>query len=205
MKIDPNDLDFVLSHESLVSSVVPRPIAFVSTVGSDGVFNLAPYSFFSPLSVKPMFVGFNSSRKRSGKKKDTLINVEFCGDFALNLVTESLSEAMNKASTEYPIDVDEFKEVGLTPVKGDIIKSPMVKESPINMECRLVQLVEFGAFPRSTFFIIGEVLKIHVRDDVYTNNKIDFTKLKAIGRMGGDLYCRTTDIFEMERPKSPSS
>ncbi len=200
MKIDPANLDWREAHDLLAGAVVPRPIALVSTVGEDGVFNVAPFSFFAAICPKPMLVGFSPSWKRDGRKKDTLVNIEFSKDFVINVVTETLAEPMNQASYPYPSDVDEFKETGLTPVKADIVKSPMVAESPVNMECRLVQILEFGDAPRPSSFIIGEVVRIHIKDELYSNGAIQMSELKAIARMGGDLYCRTTGIFEMKRP-----
>ena len=201
MKIDPVNLDWVEAHELAVGAIVPRPIAFVSTIGEDGVFNLAPFSFFNGIAMKPMLIGFNASYTREGEKKDTLVNIESSRDFVINIVTESLAEAMNQASLRYPSDVDEFKEVGLTPVRADIVKSPLVGESPVNMECRLVQILEFGEAPRRTSFIIGEVVRIHIKDELYANGAIQASELKAIARMGGELYCRTRDIFEIKRPE----
>ncbi len=200
MKIDPTNLDRRDSHELLAGAIMPRPIAFVSTVGEDGVFNVAPFSFFAPLRTQPMLAGFNTGWKKDGQKKDTLVNIEFSRDFVINVVTESLAEAMNQASKNYPSYVDEFKEVGLTPLRADIVKPPMVAESPINMECRLVQILEFGDTPSRTSFIIGEVVRVHIKDELYINGEIEPSKLKAIGRLGGAFYCRTTDIFEMRRP-----
>jgi len=200
MKIDPVNLEWKEAHELLVSCVVPRPIAFVSTIGQDGVFNVAPYSFFAGVAVKPMLVGFSAGWKEDGQKKDTLVNIEFSRDFVVNVVNETLSEAMNQASRNYPSYVDEFKETGLTPVKADIVKAPMVAESPINMECRLVQILKFGNLPRRNSFIIGEVVRVHIKDELYVNDEIQMSELKAIARMGGELYCRTRDIFEMKRP-----
>ena len=200
MKIDPANLDWRDAHILAVGAVVPRPIAFVSTIGEDGVFNVAPFSFFSAIANKPMLIGFTVASKRDGQKKDTLVNIEFCRDFVLNVVTESLAEAMNQTSKDYPIDVDEFKEIGLIPVEADIVKSPMVGESPINMECRLVQILEFDDAPRRSSFIIGEIVRLHIKDELYINGEIQMSELKAIGRMGGDLYCRTGDIFEMKKP-----
>ncbi len=110
---------------------------------------------------------------------------------------------MNVTSAPYPYEVDEFKEAGLTAVKADLVKAPMVAESPINMECRLTQILEFGEAPRTNSFIIGEVLRLHVKDELCANEEIQMSKLKAIGRLGGrgaDLYCRTSDSFEMSRP-----
>ena len=200
MKIDPVNLEPREAQQILVSVIVPRPIAFVSTIGEDGIFNVAPFSFFTGISAKPMLISFNVGRKRGGQKKDTLVNIEFSRDFVVNVVTETLAEAMNQASADYPSHVDEFKEVGLTPVKADIVKPPMVAESPINMECRVAQILEFGDAPRCTSFIIGEVVQVHIKDELYINGEIQMSKLKAIARMGGELYCRTRDIFEMKRP-----
>ncbi len=200
MKMDPSQLDWMEAHELLVGAVLPRPIAFVSTIGADGVNNVAPFSFFSSISVKPACVGFSIGRYRDGRKKDTLVNIEFSRDFVINIVTEELVDAMNQASKDYPSDVDEFKEVGLTAVRSDLVRSPMVSESPINMECQLMKILEFGETPRINHFVIGEVLRVHIKDDVWIDNRIKADRLRAVGRLGEELYCRTTDLFEKKRP-----
>jgi flavin reductase (DIM6/NTAB) family NADH-FMN oxidoreductase RutF len=192
MKFDPSRLDWMDAHELLVAAVLPRPIAFVSTIGEDGVNNVAPFSFFTAISVKPAYVGFSIMVQEG--RKDTLVNVEFSKDFVINVVTEKLVDAMNEASKDYPSNIDEFKEVGLTPVKGDLVRSPMVAESPVNMECRLVKILEFGEAPRINSFVIGEVLRVHVKDDLWIDNKIKADRLKAVGRLGEELYCRITDV-----------
>ena len=202
MKIDPTNLDYRGSHELIRGVIVPRPIAFVSTIGEDGVFNVAPFSNFAPICLKPVLLCVSISWKRDGQKKDTLKNIEFSKDFIVNIVDETLAEAMNQASAEYPSNVDEFKEVGLTPVKGDIVKAPMVAESPVSLECKLVQILEFGDAPRRTSVVIGEVLQVHIKDELYSGDQIQMSKLKAIGRLGGELYCRIADTFEMKRPYS---
>jgi len=114
-------------------------------------------------------------------------------------VDEALAEAMNQASAEYPSDVDEFKEVGLTPVKSELIRAPRVAESPVSMECKLTQILESGEAAAGGHIIIGEVLSVHIKDELWAGDQIDVSKLKPIGRLGGDLYCRITDIFEMKR------
>lgn len=200
MKIDPAKLNRKDAHELLVGAIVPRPIAFVSTVGPDGVYNVAPFSFFAGMSAKPAIVGFGVGAKRDGGKKDTLVNIESTKEFVIAVVTESLAQAMNQASASYPPEVDEFKEAGLTPLKADLVKAPLVGESPINMECRLRQILDFGE-PKLTRFVIGEIVLVHVKDEVYKNDQIQISELKAIGRLGADLYCRTADVFEMKRPK----
>ena len=199
MKIDPADLDYRDSFKLLTSCVAPRPTVLISTIGKDGIFNTAPFAMLTGISAKPLLVGFSVSWKRDGQKKDTLVNIESSRDFVINVVTESLAEPMNQASMDYSSDVDEFKEVGLTPVAADIVKSPIVAESPINMECRLVKILKFGDARRSSF-IIGEVVRVHIRDEVYVNNDVDPHKVMVLGRLGGAFYCRTTDIFEMKAP-----
>ena len=201
MKIDVVNLDYRESHQLFGSAIAPRPIALVSTVGEDGIFNLAPYGLYTGISLKPALVGFSISWRRDGSKKDTHINIEYTKDFVICVVDETLAEPMNKSSDQYPLNVDEFKEVGLTPVKGDMVKSPIVAESPINLECRLVQSLEFGELPDKSSFVIGEVLRVHVRDELYVDGKIDMSRLGVIGRLGGSgIYCRTKDLFQMERP-----
>ena len=199
MKIDPVNLDYRDSFKLLSATVTPRPTFLVSTIGKDGVFNTSPFALITGICVKPLLIGFSVLWKRDGQKKDTQVNIEFSRDFVLSVASENLAEPMNQASKDYSSDVDEFKEVGLTPVKADIVSSPMVAESPVNMECRLVKILEFGD-SRRTGFVIGEVVRVHIKDEIYINNDVDPTKLKALGRLGGALYCRTTDIFEMEAP-----
>lgn len=200
MKIDPSKLEFWPAHELLVGAALPRPIAWISTIGPDGVHNLAPFSFFTPIVCKPPLVGVSISRRRDGAKKDTVANIEYSRDFVINVVTEELAPAMNQSAKEYPSQVDEFKAVGLTAVPGDRVRSPRVAESPVNLECRLTQILEYGELPRLTSFIIGEILQIHVQDSVRIGETIKFNKLRAVGRMGEDFYCRTLDVFEMKRP-----
>jgi flavin reductase (DIM6/NTAB) family NADH-FMN oxidoreductase RutF len=203
MKIDPATLDRKSAHDVMVGVALPRPIAFISTAGENGIYNLAPYSFFIPLSAKPAIVGVGIGRKRDGSKKDTLVNIEFSKDFVINVVTESLAEAMNQTSGEYPPEVDEFQVAKLTPERADLVKAPMVAESPVRMECRLLQILEYGEFPSIQNFVIGEVIRVHVKDEFWADGEIQSSRLKTIGRMGGDSYCRMTNIFEMKRPVIP--
>ena len=202
MKVNPADLDHRESHKLMTSIVVPRPIAWVSTVSEDGMFNLAPFSTFTSVSLQPSIICFTVLSHRDGRKKDTLRNIEFSQDFVINVVNETSAEAMNQTSAYYPSFVSEFKEVGLTPVKSDIVKAPRVAESPINMECKLLQILQFGESPNIASLVIGEVVLIHIKDELYLDNEIQMSKLNAIGRLGGDFYCRTTDTFEMKRPES---
>ena len=202
MKIVPGDQEHRAAHKLISAIVAPRPVALVSTVGEDGVFNLAPFSAFTILCVTPAIICFSIMQRRSGLKKDTLKNVEFTKDFVINVVDEALGEKMNQTSASYPSCVDEFEEVGLTPVGSDIVKAPRLAESPVNMECKVLQILEFGESPNASSVVIGEVVLLHVRDSLLVNGEIQNSELKAIARLGGDLYCRTRDVFEMKRPAS---
>lgn len=202
MKIDLPGLNQRDSHHILVSVVTPRPIAWVSTVGKDGVYNLAPFSAFGIVSLKPAMLGFLVAPTRDGKKKDTIVNVEYTKEYVINVVTEALAVQMNVTATPFPLGIDEFKESGLTAVKADLVNAPMLAESPISLECRVDRILEYGEAPRINYFIIGQVLRAHIRDEVCVFGEILGSKLKAIGRLGGgeDMYCRTTDMFELQRP-----
>jgi flavin reductase (DIM6/NTAB) family NADH-FMN oxidoreductase RutF len=203
VKIDLNEESARDMHHVLMSIIAPRPIAWVSTVSDGGVYNLAPFSAFCVMSVNPAIVGFNSAAFRDGRKKDTLINIESSGEYVVNMVDESLAEAMNITSASFPSETDEFQEAGLTPVKADLVKAPMVGESPVSLECRIRQILKFGEEPMMNNFIVGDVLLIHVKDEYMINEEINASALKLIGRLGGrgiDRYCRTTDSFEMQRP-----
>lgn len=202
MKIDPKNLNQQDSHHLLTELVIPRPIAWVSTVDGQGIFNLAPFSAYGMVSSRPMVVSFSVGIKRDGQKKDTLTNVELTGEFVVNVVTKDLAEKMNITSVPYPSDVNEFEKAKLTSVTADIVKAPMVAESPVNMECRVIQSIDIGKPSPSCSLIIGEVLCIHIRDEFYDSQTKLVSGLRAIARLGGerDLYCLGQDTFEMNRP-----
>lgn len=201
MKIDFDNLDGRECHKLLTGMIVPRPIAWVSTIGEDGTFNLAPFSFFGGISSKPPILSV-SIRRRQGQKKDTLRNIEYAKDFVVNVVDETLAESMNQTSADYPSHISEFKEAGLTPLPSDKVMSPRVAESPINMECKLLQILKFGEWPNIHDLIVGEIVIAHVRDALFREGTINISQLKAIGRLGGGFYCRIRDVFEMKRPGS---
>ena len=200
MLVDPNTLNRRDMHEMLVAMIMPRPIAWVSTVDEKGVFNLAPFSMFTSVCLKPPIIGLCIGWTRGGRKKDTLKNIESSKDFVINIVDESLAQAMNQTSAEYPAEVDEFQEVGLTAVRGEIVKAPIVAESPMNMECKVTGISEFGQSPEGGWLVLGEVVCFHVRDDLYVDGQIEVSKLNQVGRLGEQYYCRITDRFRMERP-----
>ena len=203
MKFDFPDLDWRESHDLLTRAVSPRPVALVSTVGEDGVYNLAPFAQYGIASIKPaiVFIGI-ANRIHTRQKKDTLINIEFSRDFVINAVDESLVKPMHKSAKYFPIDVDEFEEAGLTALKSDLVKAPRVAESPISLECKVSQIIEFGEFPDSSSVVMGQVLRLHVRDDLLVNKAIKTPRIKAIA-FSGDVYYRTTDTFRLRRHSAP--
>ncbi len=198
MKIDPRTFEGF--NRVLTGVVVPRPIAFVSTMSTDGIVNLAPYSFFNAVAYDPPTIVFSSSRRVPAKEKDTLANIEATGEFVLNIVVDDIADAMNQTAAEYPADVNEFEIAGLTPAPSDRVKAPRVAESPVNMECRLVQVVPIGSGDHAHGLVIGEIVLMHLRDDIINGHRIDHHILKPTGRLAGNMYCRTADTYEMVRP-----
>jgi len=186
-------------YRLLIGAVVPRPIAFVSTISPEGVLNLAPFSFFTVASANPPVVCFAPNFRVP--MKDTLRNVRETQEFVVNIVSEEIAEQMNLCSGEYPPETDEFLVSALTPLPSDLVKPPRVKESHVNMECRLREVIEVSLQPLGGYLVLGEVVCFHVDDAVMSGSLIDPDKLRAIGRMGGNDYTRTRDRFEMIRPK----
>ena len=200
MKIDPKTVPAPVSYRLLVGSVVPRPIAFVSTRSTAGVNNLAPFSFFNAVCGDPPVVLFCPVWR--DPMKDTLANVRETREFVVNIVNEDIVEQMNACSAEVPANVDEFAMSGLTPLASDLVNAPRVAESPVSMECKLLQIVEISAQPMGGNIVIGEVLRFHVDDRIIDagSYKIDAEKLRAVGRMSGYDYTRTRDRFSLVRP-----
>ncbi len=189
----------------LIGAVVPRPIAFVSTVSAAGILNLAPFSFFNAVCYDPPVVCFSIAHPPAGdprSQKDTLANIEATGEFVVNVVSEDIGGPMNLTSGHYPTEVDEFSLSGLTPVKSELVKPPRVGQSPVNFECKLTHNILVSARPGGSHLILGEAVCIHVDDAILDEkNRIDPARLRAIGRMGGISYVRTGDLFELIRPK----
>ena len=193
-------------HRLYLSFVEPRPIAFVSTVDADGRRNLAPFSFYNMLSANPPVVVFSPAFNRHGQPKDTLRNIQATREFVIATVTEPIAEKMNICSTEFEHGICEFERSGLTPIAAKKIRPPLVKESPVNIECKLRQIVSLGDQPGAGQAVFGDVIAVHVDDAVLVPGDMtcDPLKLKAIARMGGPLYSRTTDLFALESLRDPA-
>jgi flavin reductase (DIM6/NTAB) family NADH-FMN oxidoreductase RutF len=200
--VDPQSTDVSNIYKLMVGVIVPRPIAFVSSISADGVRNLAPFSFFTGISANPPVICFSPMiRSSDGARKDTRRNIADTKEFVVNIVSEDFAPQMNICSIEFPPDVDEFAASGLTAVPSDLVKPPLVKESRVNMECRLLEIVDVSAKPLGGSLVIGEVLRFHVAEELFDNFKIDPDLLRPIGRMAGPTYTRVTDRFDMIRPK----
>jgi flavin reductase (DIM6/NTAB) family NADH-FMN oxidoreductase RutF len=182
--------------------IQPRPIALVSTLSADGLPNLAPFSFYNMVSANPPVVMFAPSLRRDGSGKDSLNNVEATGEFVVATVNEAIVERMNRCAFEYPPDVDEFGKSGLTPRPAKLVKPSLVSEAPANIECRLVEIKRFGDEPGAGSVVFGRIIAVHVDDGVLADDRlVDPAKLKSVGRMGRSTYARTTENFDLPRPK----
>jgi flavin reductase (DIM6/NTAB) family NADH-FMN oxidoreductase RutF len=199
--VDPASTDYPSVYKLLIGSVVPRPIAFVSTISPEGAFNVAPFSFFTVASANPPVLVFNvGQRANPDPRKDTLRNITMAREFVVNIVSEEFGEKMNLCSGDYAPEVDEFQLSGLTPIPSDLVKAPRVAESHINMECRLLYTISLSGLVTGGNLVLGEVVRFHIDDAYFNNYRIDQDKLRAIGRMAGNSYTRTQDRFDMIRP-----
>ena len=201
MRVDTSEADSRQMHSLLGSAIAPLPIALISTVGENGIYNAAPYSLVFPVSWKPPIICVSFGMKR-GQKKDTLKNIEYSEDFVVNIMDETLIKPVLKTAAEYPSDVDEIKEVGLTAISSEKVSSPRISEAQINLECKFRQTLEFGVEGDFRTLIFGEVLLFHIKDNILKNNKIDPSRLRAVGRLARGIYCRSTDILKLSDPRS---
>jgi flavin reductase (DIM6/NTAB) family NADH-FMN oxidoreductase RutF len=201
MKIEAAKTGRIELHDLIGTAMAPLPVAFISTVGPDGTYNAAPYSFGAPVCSKPAILCV-SIGLRTGQKKDTIRNIEYAHDFVVNCVDEDIIRQVIQASADYPYGVDEMKVTGLTAVKGEMVKSPRVSEAKVSIECKLVQKLEFieeyKEGPGLRAIIFGEVVLAHVKDEVWVDGKVDPRRLKAIGRVGANLYSKPGEIFELK-------
>src|SRR3954468_16615237 len=201
MTIDVAGASVVEVYRTLVEVVTPRPIAWVTSTDPEGRVNLAPFSFFNAFGANPPVVVFSPVRRRDGTKKDTLLNVESTGEFVLNAAVEPLAEQVNLSSKELPRGASEVELAGLTLRPSARVRVPRIAESPVSMECRVLQIIPVGDGPLSANLVLGEVVMIHVDDAILdASGRVDPRKLRTIARLGGSDYCRTTDLFAMERP-----
>jgi flavin reductase (DIM6/NTAB) family NADH-FMN oxidoreductase RutF len=201
MIIDVSSSDVVKVYRALVAVITPRPIAWVTTLDALGRVNLAPFSFFNAFGANPPVVVFSAGLRRDGSKKDTLLNLEVIPEFVLNAAVEDLAEPMNSTAQELPAGQSEAEYAGLELQPSTNVRPPRVAASPVHMECQVRQILPIGNGPIAANLVIGEVLLIHIDESVLDpSGQVDPRKLRTIARLGGDYYCRSTDLFEMKRP-----
>jgi flavin reductase (DIM6/NTAB) family NADH-FMN oxidoreductase RutF len=202
--IDPKEVTTSELHGYLLTAVSPRPIAFASTVDEEGRPNLAPFSFFNVFSANPPIAIFSPARRgRDNTTKHTLENVKKVREAVINVVTYDMVQQCSLASTDFPEGISEFEKTGLTPIDSDLIQPKRIKESPVQLECRVNDVVELGQNGGAGNLVICEVLRVHVSEDVLNaEGKIDPLKMDQVGRCGGNWYNRVNvaSMFEVEKP-----
>ncbi|AFH49378.1 Flavoprotein [Ignavibacterium album JCM 16511] len=201
--IIPSEISVPEVQRLLQGGVAPRPIALVSTISKNGINNLSPFSFYNVFGANPPIIAFSPSRRgKDASLKDTYWNLVETKECVVNSVTYSMVEQVSLASTEYESEVDEFIKSGLTPIESDLVKPKRVKESPFQMECKLLEIRSFGEGGASANIAICQVLKFHVAEDLFVNGIIHPNRIDLVARMSADFYCRANGeaIFEVEKP-----
>lgn len=204
LSLDPKELPVPQLHRYLLGAIGPRPIAFASTIDESGVPNLAPFSFFNVFSANPPILIFSPARSgRNNTTKDTYENVKVVPECVINIVNFNIVEQMSLASSPFEKNVDEFIKSGLTPIPSDLVKPFRVKESPVQFECKVNEVIELGTEGGAGNLIICEVVRIHINEEVLDDQQmIDQVKIDLVARMGGNWYCRAdkNSMFEIAKP-----
>ncbi|WP_029034016.1 flavin reductase family protein [Salinimicrobium terrae] len=203
LSIDPKEIPVPKLHQYLLGAVGPRPIAFASTVDDQGRPNLSPFSFFNVFGANPPILIFSPARRgRDNTVKHTYNNSKATGEVVINVVNYDLVQQVSLSSTEYDEGVNEFVKAGLTMLESEIVKPYRVKESPVQFECRINEIVETGSEGGAGNLVICEVLKMHIHEDILDENGyIDQHKIDLVARMGGNWYTRATPgMFEVPKP-----
>jgi len=199
MIIDPSELDTHSIYKLLIGSVVPRPIAWVSSRSRDDVLNLAPYSFFTAVSREPPMLAISIGPRTGGEDypKDTLTNLRESQEFVINIVSVVLGNAMQESSINYPPEIDEFERAGVTPAPCVVVNAPRVAEARISMECTVEHMLRLG----TDYLVIGRMQRYHVDDALYSNGRIDTQGLDPLGRMAGN-FTRIETLFDLPLDES---
>ena len=200
LSFDTTDSAFSDNYKFLIGSILPRPIAVVSTKNEDGTNNVAPFSFFTGISAKPMIIAFAPLiRTSTGDKKDTVKNIERTKEFVINFTTEDNADQVNLASTELAYGDDEFELSGLTPIPSEVVDVMRVKQSPIHFECKLRDIISYGDQPGAGTLITGEVVRVHVDERIYDDGRITTSKFKPMGRGAGNDWFKCDSVVEKTR------
>jgi len=204
LTIDPKTEKTSIVHKYILGAVAPRPIAFASTIDNDGNLNLSPFSFFNAFSANPPILIFSPARRVRGNTiKHTLENVTQNNEVVISIVTAEMAQQVSLSSCDFEKGVNEFEKAGFTAVKSEIIKPFCVKESPVNFECKVNQIISLGEEGGSGNLVICEILKIHINKEILDDeNNIDPLKLNALSRLGGNWYGKSTkdSLFELGKP-----
>lgn len=201
MDLDPETLGARDLYEWMTTTILPRPIAWVSTVSPEGRTNLAPFSFFQGVCARPPTLLFCPVNDRHGKPKDTLRNVESTGEFVVNLVPFALVEAMNATAASLPYGESEFERFHVRPAASLRVRPPRVADAPVAFECRLDRVIRLGEGPIAGHVVLGRIVHLHVQDAVLApDGKPDAAKLDLVGRAGRNDYVRLGELFRLERP-----
>jgi flavin reductase (DIM6/NTAB) family NADH-FMN oxidoreductase RutF len=201
MDFDPADVRASVFYQQMIHCIVPRPIAWVSTISSAGATNVAPFSYFTGVGSRPPSLLFCPANNRQGEPKDTLRNIQDTGDFVVNIVSFSVAEAMNASAAALPPNESEFDFCGVTALASLKISAPRVLESPVQFECRKMHILNIGDGPGGANIVVGSIVHMHIDDHVIgIKDLVDPDLLNAVGRMGGVSYCRTKDRFDLARP-----
>jgi flavin reductase (DIM6/NTAB) family NADH-FMN oxidoreductase RutF len=206
LTLNPKDIATGKLHAYLLSAVAPRPIAFASTINQDGTPNLSPFSFYNVFSSNPPIAIFSPARRvRDNTTKHTLDNVKHTPQVVLNAVNYDIVQQMSLSSTEYPYGINEFDKAGLTPVASELVKPFRVKESPVQLECKVNEVIALGDQGGAGNLIVCEILLVHIKESILDElGRIDQHKIDLVGRLGGDWYSRNTGnaLFEVPKPLS---
>jgi flavin reductase (DIM6/NTAB) family NADH-FMN oxidoreductase RutF len=204
LTLDPKELPIPKLHHYLLGSIGPRPIAFASTIDAEGNRNLAPFSFFNVFSANPPILIFSPARSgRTNTTKNTHDNVKEVAEVVINVVNYDMVHQMSLTSSPFEAGVDEFVKAGFTPIASDTIRPFRVKESPVQIECKVIEVKELGQNGGAGNLVICEVQKIHIDERVLDENQmVDQKKIDLVSRMGGNWYCRANDasMFEVDKP-----
>jgi flavin reductase (DIM6/NTAB) family NADH-FMN oxidoreductase RutF len=201
MQLDFANLGPRAAYQWMISTILPRPIAWVATISADGKTNLAPFSFFQGVTANPPTLMFVPVNNREGVKKDTVRNIEATGEFTVNLVSHELGEPMSQTAASLPYGESEFEKFGIASVPSTGIRPPRVADAPVAFECTLDRIVTIGEGPLAANVIFGRIGLAHIRDEVLdAQGRADIGKLDLIGRLGGEDYATTRDTFALTRP-----
>lgn len=201
LSLDPASMSERETYKFLIGSIIPRPIAFVTTKSKEEVLNGAPFSYFNIVSSNPPMISLSIQRK-DGKMKDTTRNIMESSQFVVHIVDEQNVIRINETAASFPANQSEIESAGLTPVPSEVVKVPGIKEAKIRMECVLGHSIQLGnpEYP-STDFIIGKVVRFHIDQSIYEKGRIDPKGLAAVSRLAGHFYAKIGEIFEIPRPK----